>query len=120
MAEEKEKVLNLPMRQKYALEILRGEKVREYRPFTDHWAKIIGKFDDPKDKNLMTDVKQFDRVHFYPYNNKWFLDCKVKAIIWHVIDDEFFERFKGEYDGKKGDVVFIIRLDGVIATNLKA
>lgn len=120
MAEEKDRVLNLPMRQKYALEILRGEKVREYRPFTDHWARIIGKFDDPKDKNLMTDVKQFDRVHFYPYNNKWFLDCKVKGVIWHYIDDEFLKRYKSEYDGVKGDIVFIIRLGDVIATNLKA
>lgn len=120
MAEEKEKVLNLPMRQKYALEILHGEKVREYRPFTDYWVRILGTFDDPTDKKVMTGLKHFDKVHFYPYNNKWFLDCKIKGIIWHVIDDEFIERFGNEYEGKKGDLVFIIRLDGVIATNLQA
>ena len=119
MADKEEKVLHLPMRQKYALQILKGEKVREYRAATDHWAKIIGEFNDPKDKWLLTGIKHFDRVHFYPYNKGWYLDCKVKAIICATIDEEFIERFGSEYDGKKGDAVFIIRIDGVISTDLK-
>ena len=112
-------VLNLPMRKEFALQILKGEKVREYRAATDHWARIIGEFKDADDVNLLTGIKHFDAVHFYPYNNKWFLDCKVKAIICATIDDEFLELFGSEYDGKKGDAVFIIRLDGVLDTNLQ-
>ena len=107
------------MRKQFALEILRGEKVREYRAVNDHWAKILGVFNDPNDKFLLTDVKKFKRVHFYPYNNKWFLDCEVKAIIAATIDEEFIKYFGDEYDGKKGDAVFIIRLGDVISTNLE-
>ena len=113
-----EKVLNLPMRKVHALEILRGEKVREYRACTDHWAKILGECNDPNEPHTVTDLKKFDRVHFYPYNKKWFLDCKFKAMILTEIDDEFLRLFGKEYAGQKGDWVFVIRLDGVIDTNL--
>ena len=113
-------ILNLPMRKQFALEILKGEKVREYRTATDHWARIIGEFNDADDENLLTGIKHFDVAHFYPYNNKWYLDCKIKAIICATIDDEFIDLFGNEYDGKKGDAVFIIRLDGVIGTNLES
>ena len=114
-----EKILNLPLRKVHALEILRGEKVREYRT-GDHWAKRICLFEDPKHPFVATSLKDFDKVHFYPYNKKWFLDCKIKAIIFSKVDDEFLELFGNEVEAKKGEWWFIIRLDGVIDTNLKA
>lgn len=114
----KNDVLNLPMRKQFAIEILKGEKLREYRAATDHWCKIMGVFGDKENPNLLTDVKQFKKAHFYPYNNKWFLDCEIKAIICATIDDEFISHFGGEYEGEKGDAVFIIRLGKVIDTNL--
>lgn len=120
MSEEKKKVLNLVMRQKYALEILRGEKVREFRPASDHWLRIMGEFNDPKEKGLLTGVKKFDIVHFYNYRNDWHLDCKIKGIICATIDDEFSRHIPPtEYEGKKGDAVFIIWLGDVVSTNLK-
>ena len=113
-----QQVLNVPLRKVHALEILKGEKVREYRAFNDHWAKRICLFEDEKDPYLATGVKQFDRVHFYPYNNKWFLDCSVKAIIWYTVDEEFLEEFGHEVDAKIGDQLFIIRLDKVLDTDI--
>ena len=113
-----ERVLNLPMRKKYALEILHGKKVREYRACTDHWAKILGECNDPKEPHTVTDLKEFDRVHFYPYNKKWFLDCKFKAMILTEIDDEFLRLFGKEVAAQKGEWWFVIRLGDVIATDL--
>ena len=66
--DKKDKVLDLPMRKCFALQILKGEKVREYRLFTDHWATRMGEFNDPDDPDLMTDIKPFTRAHFHPYN----------------------------------------------------
>ena len=48
--DKKDKVLDLPMRKCFALQILKGEKVREYRLFTDHWATRMGEFNDPEDR----------------------------------------------------------------------
>ena len=117
MAEEK--ILNMPLLKKHALEIIRGEKVREYRPFNDHWAKRLCVFEDEKDPYAATGLRHFDRVHFYPYNNKWFLDCSIKAIIWYTVDDEFLKEFGHEVEAKPGDVIFIIRIGEVLDTNLK-
>ena len=117
MAEEK--ILNMPLLKKHALEIIRGEKVREYRPFNDHWAKRLCVFEDEKDPYAATGLRHFDRVHFYPYNNNWFLDCSVKAIIWYTVVDEFLKEFGHEVEAKPGDVIFIIRIGEVLDTNLK-
>lgn len=113
-----EKVLNLPMRRKYALEILRGKKVREYRACSEHWAKVLGECNDPNDKFVVTDLKHFDRIHFYPYNNKWFLDVEFKAMGLYEVDDEFLSHFGTEIEAEKGSWVFVIRLGNVISTNL--
>ena len=113
-----ERVLNLPMRKKYALEILHGKKVREYRSCTEHWAKILGECNDPKDKHIVTDLKEFDRIHFYPYNNKWILDVEFKAMGLYEVDDEFLSHFGTEIEAEKGSWVFVIRLGKVISTNL--
>ena len=113
-----ERVLNLPMRKVHALEILRGEKVREYRACTGHWAKILGKCGDPNDGHTVTELKKFDKIHFYPYNKKWFLDCGFKAMILTEVDDEFIERFGKEVAAQKGEWWFVIRLGDVIATDL--
>lgn len=110
--------LNLPLRKVHALEILRGEKVREYRAFNDHWAQRLCTFDG-EDKNEATGIKEFKKIHFYPLNGKWFLDCEVKAIILREVGDEFLMEFGNEVTAKKGDLLFIIRLGKVIATDLQ-
>lgn len=117
MTEEK-KVLNLVMRKKHALEILRGEKVREFRAGTEHWARILGEFGDPDDKYLVTGLKRFDIVHFYPYNNKWFLDVEFKDMGAYEVNDEFISHYKDEVAAQKGEWWFVIRLGKVIDTNL--
>lgn len=110
-------VLNIPLRKVHALEILRGEKVREYRAFNDYWAKRLCTFDG-KDKNEATGIKEFKRVHFYPLNGKWHLDCEVKAIILHEVGIEFLQKYGNEVKTKEGDFLFIIRLGKVIDTDL--
>lgn len=113
-----ERVLNLPMRKKYALEILHGKKVREYRAFSDHWAKILCECNDPNDKYQVTGLKHFDKVHFYPYNNKWFLDVEVDSMGLYVVDDEFYSYFGNEIEAQRGSSVFVIRLGKVLSTNI--
>lgn len=111
-------VLNIPLRKAHALEILRGEKVREYRTFNDHWAKRLCRFTDPQDSFLVTGVKQFKRVHFYPYNNKWFIDCDVKAIDLCKVDEEFNKYFGKEVEAEPDTDIFVITLGEIIETNL--
>jgi len=118
MDKEEKDILNLPMHKVHALEILRGEKVREYRAFNDHWAQRLCTFDGT-DKNEATGIKEFKKIHFYPLNGKWFLDCEVKAIILHEVGDEFLAKYGKECTAKKGDLLFIIRLGDVIATDLQ-
>ncbi len=113
------KVLNVVLRKEFALEIVRGEKVREYRWFSDFWAKRLCLFEDPKDKYLPTGVKWYDRVHFYPYNNKWFVDCSIEKIEWVTVDKAFQEKYKDEVITNIGDMLFVIHLGKVLATNLQ-
>jgi len=116
---DEEKILSMPLAKKHAIEILTGEKVREYRAFNDHWAQRLCTFDDPDDKFVATGIKHFDRVHFYPYNNKWFVDCEVKNIQWVTVDEEFLKGFGDEVKAEIGSVIFVLHLGKVIDTNLK-
>lgn len=111
-------VLKLPLRKVHALEILRGEKKREYRAFNDHWASRLCVFEDSKDKYLATGTKHYDTVYFYPFNNKWHLKCKVKAIDLCKVDDEFIRLFGKEIECLPGQDIFVISLGEVIDTNL--
>lgn len=117
MANE-EKVLNMVLQKKYAMQIVKGEKVREYRAFCDHWAIRLCTFDDPDDKYLATGIKHFDRVHFYPYNNKWFVDCEIKTIALINVDQAFLDEFGHEVEAELGSDIFVIRLGKVIGQNL--
>lgn len=117
MAESK--VLNIPLRKVHAIEILRGEKIREYRAFNDYWASRICVFEDEKDKNVATGVRQFERVHFYPYNNKWYLDVEVLNIGWYTVDEQMVRDLSHEVElPPVGEQIFIINLGKVIKTNL--
>ncbi len=113
------KVLNMVLKKEFALEIVRGKKVREYRAFTPFWVKRLCLFEDPSDKLLATGVKWYDRVHFYPYNNKWFVDCSIESIKWVTVDREFQEKYKDEVIANIGDIIFVIQLGKVLATNLE-
>lgn len=113
-------VLNIPLRKVHALEIIRGEKKREYRAFTDHWASRLCLFEDPEDRCIMTGFRQFDHIHFYPYNNKWYLDVEIQCIDAGAVDEEFMEIYGSEVDVKVGDQIIVIHLGKVIATNLTA
>lgn len=110
----KDKVLNLPMRKCYALQILRGEKVREFRAFTDHWATRLCVFNDPNDPDLATGVKQFDRAHLYPYNKSWWLDVEITDIYMCTVNQDFIDDFENEVNAKIGDDIFIISLGKVL------
>lgn len=116
--EKKDKVLDLPMRKCYALQILKGEKVREYRWWSDHWANRICVFDDPDDPDMMTGIKHFDRAHFHPYNKSWWLDVEITEIELFEVNEAFIHDVGDEVDVKIGDVVFVISLGKVLGTNL--
>lgn len=111
-------IINMPLRKVHALEILQGKKKREYRAFTDFWVKRLAVCGDADNKNLVTGTKQIDSVHFYPYNNKWFLNCKVKAVDLCKVDDDFIKHFGEEVEAEKGSDIFVITLGDVIDTNL--
>ena len=110
----KEKVLNLPMRKCYAEQILSGKKVREFRAFTDHWAVRLCEFNDSKEPNLVTGLKHYDRVHFFPYNKQWWLDFEVTDIYLCTVNQDFIEDFEQEVSAKIGDDIFIISLGEVL------
>lgn len=112
-------ILNIPLRKVHALEILRGEKKREYRTFNDFWAKRLCKFENPKDPYEATGIKIFDEIHFYPYNNKWHLDVKVKEIEWQTVDEDFIKKYGDEVEAIEESVLFIIHLGEIIDTNLE-
>lgn len=117
---DKEKILYLPMRKKNALEIVKGEKVREYRAFNDFWATRLCTLRTAEDGTVeTTGIKQFDKVRFYPYNNKWQVDCSIKTIVLIVVNQEFLDEFGHEVEAKIGDKLFVIRLDKVLDTNLE-
>lgn len=107
------------MRKCYALEILRGEKVREYRPFTDHWAVRLGEFNDPNEKYLLTGLKHYDRAHFYNYAKSWWLDVEITAIDLYNVNQAFLDDVGSEVDAKLGDDIFVISLGKILGTNLE-
>lgn len=109
-----DRVLNLPMRKCYAEKILHGEKVREFRAFTDHWAVRLGEFNDPDDPNFLTDIKHYDRAHFYPYNKSWWLDVEIKDIYLCTVNQDFIEDFESEVTAQVGDDIFIISLGRIL------
>ena len=111
-------ILKIPIRKIHALEILQGKKKREYRPFTDFWVKRLCLCEDSEDKFLITSLKSFDEVYFYPYNNKWFLKCKVKAVDLCKVDDEFINYFGDEVECEKGGNMFVITIGEIIESNL--
>lgn len=116
---EDKSILSMPLLKKFALEILNGTKKREYRAFTDHWARRLCLFEDENDKYLATGIRHYDVVHFYPYNNKWFLDVKVENIGWYEVDDELIAEYSHEVELPPiGQQIFIITLGDVIDTNL--
>lgn len=121
MSMSDKQVLNVPLRKVHALEILKGEKVREYRAFSDHWARRICTIEVNEEDGCeeTTGIKAFDEVHFYPYNNKWFLDCSIKVIALIEVNQEFLDEFGHEVEANIGDKLFVIRLDKVLNTNLK-
>lgn len=112
-----DKVLNLPLRKVHALEILRGEKVREYRWPSDHWLRRIGEF-DPADPLTMIGFKHFDRVHFHPYNKSWWLDVEVKDIDIYTVNQDFIDDVGHEVQVNIGDDIIVISLGKVLGTNI--
>lgn len=115
-----ENVLNVPLRKAQALEIIRGEKVREYRVFSDYWARRLCTIEIAEDGvEETTGFKKFDKVHFYPYNNKWFVDCSIRNIALIIVNQEFLDEFGKEVEANIGDKLFVIRLDKVLSTNLE-
>lgn len=119
MDNKKDKVLDLPMRKCFALQILKGEKTREYRWWSDHWANRLCEFNDPNDPNMMTDIKHFDRAHFHPYNKSWWLDVEITDIDLFEVNQAFLDDVGSEVSAQIGDVVFVISLGKVLGTDLE-
>lgn len=114
-----DKVLDLPMRKVYALDILSGEKFREYRQWSDHWATRICEFNDPNDPDMMTGIKHFDRAHFHDYRKTWWLDAEIVNIELFEVNEEFLQDLGHEVSARIGDAFFVIYLGKVLGTNLE-
>ena len=116
---KKDKVLDLPLRKCYALQILKGEKIREYRWWSDHWANRLCEFNDPEDPNMMSGIKHFDRAHFHPISKEWWLDVEITDIDLFEVNEAFLKDVGSEVNAQIGDVVFVISLGKVLGTNLE-
>ena len=114
-----DKVLDLPMRKCYAQQILKGEKVHEYRLFTDHWATRLGEFNAPDAPDLMTDIKPYTRLHAHPYNKSWWLDVEITAIDLFTVNQAFLDDLGEEVSARIGDGMFVISLGRILGTNLQ-
>ena len=81
------KTLNLILQKKFANEILRGEKVREYRDYTDFYATRLIDFGSIlPDKSFVTNTSfapyKIDAIHFYWYSKGYIL---VECLGWAVM-----------------------------------
>lgn len=111
--------MNVLMRKEFALAILSGEKKYEYRSFNKHYVQRFCEYDTDKSGNVTpTAMKRIDRIHFYPYNNKWFLDVKVGVYGLFKVDRELKKKHADLCDMKNGDFVFIFEITDVVDTNL--
>lgn len=114
MKEEQTEVLNLPMRKVHALEILKGTKVREYRAFSDHWAQRLCITEGDE----VIKCKQFKKIHFYPLNQKWYLDVEFDGMGLYQMTAERLKELADEVTAVEDQWLFIIKLGKVIDTNL--
>lgn len=87
------RVLNLVMRKPFAEDIISGKKKVELRSFSDHYfdrltdKKVDKWMTENRDKIAEEDKEAFQefmcatrpvtKIHFYNYNNSWFLDVSV-------------------------------------------
>ena len=84
---EEIKVLNLILKREYAEEILAGTKRVEFRAMSDHYInRLIDKkalkftnahLDDDDVVDFCNPIRPVRQIHFYNYNNSWFLDVEV-------------------------------------------
>lgn len=115
---------DLIMRKEYAWQILKGEKLAEYRTCSDFYIR-----------RFVADVKNWRFkpifcVHFHDYANTWYLDVACTVALATVHEDErwVFERYKDaeflamidENDKSYEDStpIFILPIGGIIGTNL--
>ena len=82
------KVLNLILQKKFAKEILAGEKVREYREYTDFYATKLINFKDVADSTIHLESGthftpiHYDAIRFYWYSKESLL---VECLGWSVL-----------------------------------
>ena len=147
--------LNLIMRKEFAEAILRGEKKVEIRSFSDHYFnrltdkavdRWMDEHRDDKDmdeeafEEFMCSTRPVMKIHFYNYNNSWYLDveCTKNALIgltrqnvetlqeeygFHELDDMLAD-FEVRERGKKGEAVmrplfYYFAIGKVLGTNLR-
>jgi hypothetical protein len=81
-------VLNLILQKKFAKEIIRGEKVREYRDYTDFYATKLIDFTNISDSTIHLESgthftpRHFDAIKFYWYSKEYLL---VELLGWSVL-----------------------------------
>lgn len=84
-------VLNLILQKKFAKEIIAGEKVREYRDYTDFYATKLIDFTSISDNTIHTESgthftpRRFDAIKFYWYSQEYLL---VELKGWSVMTIE--------------------------------
>jgi len=106
-------VLNLIMRKEFALQILKGEKKVEIRPFSEHYynrltdKKVDKWMDDHRDdegmdkeafEEFMCSTRPVGRIHFHNYNNSWFLDVRVTENALVGLTEDVVEDLQDRYD----------------------
>ncbi len=108
------RILNMVLRKEFALEIVAGKKVREYRDSTDYWVRRLCILENPDDTYNIKGYKVFDRVHFYPYNNRWFVDCTLTNIELVDVDEAFLKEYHDEIIAPVGTQLFVLSLGEVV------
>lgn len=110
-------VLNLIMKREFAEEIVRGEKILEFRSVSDfYWKRLVDKEMDEyllkhtDDKLLMKHfpigIRPVHRIHFFNYNKTWSLDVEVLENWILTIDKVGIEILHKEYNCNDWDEVY--------------
>ena len=142
-------VLNLIMQRKFAEDILRGKKTVEVRSFSEHyWTRMTDKqvdkwmtenrnkdgMDKEAFEQFMCATRPVEKIHFYNYNNTWFLDveCQSNGLIGitrqnvEFMQNEFgcheFDEILASFEAKNDPnrpLFYYYAVGAVIDTNLK-
>lgn len=100
--------LNLLLRKEFALQILNGEKIVEFRAFSEHYCdRLIDKdvdnwmqehIDDEEAMFFANHVRPVKKIHFHNYNNSWTLDVECERNDFVAVTNKDVEFLNKAYD----------------------